>query len=109
MPRFVVVVRRVEESEAMIAVTARSPEEAEEIALRGDELYFALADSVVDAELEVVSVRELDPDHSPEPLRADRGSICSLCLRPVRWTGRVEGGRTIPGPWVHVGEPPAVL
>jgi hypothetical protein len=109
VPRFVVVVRRVEESEAEVAVTARSREEAEEIALRDDELYFTLADNVVDAELEVVEVRELEPDHGPEPVRVDGRSICSLCLRPVRWTGRVEGGRTIPGPWVHVGEPPAVL
>lgn len=109
MPRFVVLVRRVEVSEAEIAVTARSREEAEEMALGDDDLYFALADNVVDAEVEVVSVRELDPNHSAMPLHADKGTICSLCLRPVRWTGRVEAGRTIPGPWIHVAEPPAVL
>ncbi|HXF72039.1 MAG TPA: hypothetical protein VNO79_05440, partial [Actinomycetota bacterium] len=96
MPRFVVLVRRVEVSEAEIAVTARSREEAEEMALRDDDLYFTLADNVVDAELEAVSVRELDPNHSAMPLHAGKDTICSLCLRPVRWTGRVEAGRTIP-------------
>ncbi len=109
MPRFVVLVRRVEESEAEIVVTARSREEAEEAALAEEDLYFVLADNVTDAELEVVSVRELDPNHPAMPVRADKATICSLCLGPVRWTGRVEGGRTIPGPWVHVARPPAVL
>lgn len=109
MPRFVVLVRRVEESEAEMVVTARSREEAEETALGDEDLYLALADNVTDAELEIVSIRELDPNHSAMPVRADKVTICSLCLGPVRWTGRVEGGRTIPGPWIHVAEPPAVL
>lgn len=107
MPIFRIATFRTETFTIETFVRAPAPEAAEEAffaALEGEGSTLQWIEDYDGSNTEVEAIEDVTPHHAPQP--TGKPPVCGLCGRSVRWTGvpaeRSPGGRTIPGPWIHL-------